>query len=184
MEAIYVYHVVTEKPMMLGQKILFDENNYNGVYNRVMTFKRIVDGEDVRGPLGDFIKSDLDKWGKVAYRELALEKVRSEGYYNYPSRLACLYTSRTLEEAKKWAEFFKNVGRNVYSIVKLKVQGNVFDGDACNCFDGTKFEEDNIEKALHYWKMDIKNENPVIETLVDGEIIVDEIIIDFQLTEF
>lgn len=177
METIYVYHVVTEKPMRLGQRILFDENNHNGVYNRVMTFKRIVDGEDVAGAIGDIIKSDLDKWGKVVYRELALEKVRSEQYYNYPSRLACLYTSRTLEDAKKWAQFFKNVGRDVYSIVKLNVKGNVFDGDACNCFDGTPVEEDNIKKAHHYWKMDVNNKNPVIETLVDGEITVDEIII-------
>lgn len=184
MEVIYVYHVVTEKPMILGQKILFNENNHNGVYNRVLTFKRIIDGEDICGEIGDLIKSDLDKWGKVAYRELALEKVRSEEYYDYPSRLACLYTSRTLEEAKKWAEFFKNVGRNVYSIVKLKVQGNVFDGDACNCFDGTKNEEDNIQRARHYWKMDIENENPIIETLVDGEITVVEIIDDFQTTRF
>lgn len=184
MEAFYVYHVVTEKSMRLGQRILFNENNHNGVYNRVMIFKRIVDGEDVHGAMEDFIKLDLDKWGKVAYRELALEKVRCEEFYNYPSRLACLYTSRTLEEAIKWAQFFKNVGRDVYSIVKLKVQGNIFDGDACNCFDGTRVEEDNIEKARHYWEMDIKNENPVIETLVDGEITVVEIIEDFKLTEF
>ncbi|GFP75447.1 DUF2441 domain-containing protein [Clostridium fungisolvens] len=182
MEAIYFYHVVTEKPMKLGQKILFDENNHNGVYNRVMTFKRIVEGEDVHGEIADLIKSDLDKWGKVAYRELALEEVRREEYCNYPSRLACLYTSRTLEEAKKWAQFFKNAGREVYSIVKLKVQGNVFDGDACNCFDGTKNKEDNSEKARHYWGLDIENHNPVIETLVDGEITVDEIIEDFQVT--
>lgn len=184
MEAIYVYHVVTEKPMRIGQKILFDENNHNGVNNRVMTFKEIIDGEDVHGEIVDFIKSDLDKWEKVSYRELALEKVRCEEYRNYPSRLACLYTSRTLEEAKNWAQFFKNVGRDVYSIVKLKVQGNVFDGDASNCFDGTTDEEDNIEKARHYWKMDIENENPVIEALVDGEITVYEIIEDFQLTDF
>lgn len=184
MEETYVYHVVTEKPMSLGKKILFDENNHNGVYNRVMTFKRIIDGEAVSGAISDFIKSNLDKWGKVAYRELALERVRREEYNNYPSRLACLYTSRALEEAKKWAQFFKDVGRNVYSIVRLKVQGNVFDGDACNCFDGTKNQEDNIEKARHYWKIDIKNENPVIETLVDGEITVVEIVENFQLTKF
>ena len=42
MEANYVYHVVTEKPMKLGQKILLDENNHNGVYDRIMTFKGIL----------------------------------------------------------------------------------------------------------------------------------------------
>ena len=176
MEEIYVYHVVTEKPMKLGQKILFDKNNHNSVYSRVMTFKSIIAGENVHGELSDLIKLDLNKWGKVAYRELALEKVRCEEYPNYPSRLSCLYTSRTLDEAEKWAEFFQNIGREVYSIIKLKVNGNIFDGDACNCFDGTIDEEDNIKKARQYWKMDNETENPVIETLVDGEITVVEIV--------
>lgn len=181
MQTEYVYHVVTENPMKLGQKIIFDEHHHNGVYSRVMTFKKISEGEDIQGNLADFIKSDLNRWAPVAYRELALEKVRREEYPHYPSRLSCLYTSRTLEEAKKWAQFFKDIGRDVYSIVKLKVHGKLFDSDACNCFDGTKIEEDNLEKARHYWKMDVENEKPVIETLVDGEITVDEIVEDFQL---
>lgn len=37
-----------------------------------------------------------------------------------------------------------------------------------------------MEKARHYWKMDIENHNPVIETLVDGVITVDEIIENFK----
>jgi len=178
---VYVYHAVTERPMKLGQIIVFDKNNHNGVYHRVMTFKRIIDGDDVNGDLADLIKSDLGKWEKVAYRELALEKVRSEHYPLYPSRMACLYTSRTFGEAEKWADYFQKIGRNVFSVVKLKVFGNIFDGDACNCFDGTQNEHENIEKAHHYWKMDVANENPVIETIVDGEIIVDEIAKEFDL---
>ena len=31
-----VYHVVTDRPMSVGQKIIFDENNHSGVYQRVM----------------------------------------------------------------------------------------------------------------------------------------------------
>ena len=176
----YVYHVATEKPMYLGQQITFDDNHHNGVYHRVMTFKRIIDGENISGELADLIKSDMDKWGKVAYRELALEKVRLEKYPHCPSRMACLYTSRTLPEAKNWAEFFKQIDRVVYSIVRLRVDGNIFDGDACNCFDGTINDGDNVEKANHYWMMDIKNDNPVIETLINGNIFVDEIIEDYK----
>ncbi|NLP33916.1 MAG: hypothetical protein GX359_01830 [Clostridiales bacterium] len=40
---LYVYHVVTEKPMIIGQKFVFDDNNHNGVYNRVITCKKIID---------------------------------------------------------------------------------------------------------------------------------------------
>ncbi len=175
----YVYHVVTERPMELGQKIIFNEENHNGVYNRVMTFKQIIDGEAVEGELAELIKSDMDKWGKTAFRELALEKVRKSKYSHYPSRMACLYTSRTLKESEDWAKFFSDIGRKVYSIVKLRVMGNVFEGDACNCFDGVGNDETDTENAEHYWKMDIENDRPIIETLVDGEMFVDEIIYDF-----
>lgn len=176
MSIVNVYHVVTEKPMQIGQKIIFDGNHHNGVYHRVMTCKKIIDGENVEGDMADLIKSDLDKWAKVAYRELALEKVREEEFSQYPSRMACLYTSQTLAKAQDWAKFFKEIGRDVYSIVRLRVNGRLFSGDACNCFDGVADEITNIQKARHYWNMDVKNERPVIETIVDGEIIVEEII--------
>jgi len=177
----FVYHAVTEKPMLMGQKIIFDEQHRNGVYNRVMTCKRILDGEEFDNEFTELIRSDLGKWTKITYRELALEKVRIEEYPHYPSRMACLYTSRSFDEAEKWAGYFQKIGRKVYSIVKLKVEGNIFDGDACNCFDGTNIGNEDIEKARHYWKMDIPNEKPVIETLVDGIIYVDEIMVEYTI---
>lgn len=99
MQSISVYHVVTEKPMYKGQQIIFDDTHYNGVYNRVMMFKKISEGEEVAGDLAEFIKRDLEKWSKVTFRELALEKIRIREFPQYPSRMACLYTSRTLAEA-------------------------------------------------------------------------------------
>ena len=180
MQEISVYHVVTEKPMYLGQHIIFDGTHHNGVYHRVMTYKKmIIDGEKVSGELADLIRTDINKWGKVARRELALEKVREGEFPQYPSRMSCLYTSQTLEEARDWAKFFKEIGREVYSIVKLRVNGRAFTGDACNCFDGSEDETNNIEKARHYWQMDLKNEKPVFETIVDGDIVVEEMIEDY-----
>ena len=105
-----------------------------------------------------------------------MERVRQEQFPKHPSRLRCLYTSRTLAEAQSWAGFFGRIGRSVYGIALLEVRGRLFDGDACNCFDGTDDEADNLEKALHYWKKDVQNPKPVIETLADGEIIVREIL--------
>lgn len=35
-EIFYAYHVVTERPMQLGQHILFDDTHHSGVYERVM----------------------------------------------------------------------------------------------------------------------------------------------------
>lgn len=177
-----VYHVVTERPMYEGQVIVFDGEHHNGVYDRVITCKRILDGENVTGDLADFIKNDLEKWSKVTYRELSLEAVRNNEFSQYPSRMACLYTSQTLFEAQQWAKFFKQIGRDVFSIVRLKVNGRVFSGDACNCFDGVSDESENHSKSRNYWMIGNHNENPVIETLVDGEITVEKIIEDFKNT--
>ncbi len=180
MDIISVYHVVTERPMFVGQTIIFNDLHRNSVYNRVSVFQKIKQGQDIQSDLANLIKADMDKWGKVAYREMALEKVRKEEFPQYPSRMACLYTSNTLEEAQKWANFFHEAGRDVYSIVLLEVSGRAFTADACNCFDGVANEAENLPKARQYWKMNIKNERPVLETLVDGEIVVKEIVADYR----
>ncbi|GGH81135.1 hypothetical protein JOD43_001030 [Pullulanibacillus pueri] len=138
MGEIYVYHTVTEKPMKLGQIIVFDNHHHNGVYNRVLACKHILDGHEPKDSLSNFIHKDLEYWTVRTYRELALEKVRKEKYPKYPSRMACLYTSKTLSDAEMWANSFMNSGRKVYQIVKLRTDGHVFDGDAFNVFDGTK----------------------------------------------
>lgn len=179
MNKIYVYHAVTEKSMELGQKIIFDSSHHNGVFERIMTCKKILDNEPVSGKLADFIRSNMDNWVPCTYRELALEKVRLLEYPHAPSRLACLYTSKTLEEAINWARFFREIGRDVYSVVKLEVDGNVIARDACNCFDGTEDENYNLELARHYWHNDVTNERPAIEVLADGKLIVVDLIEDF-----
>ncbi|WP_339282466.1 DUF2441 domain-containing protein [Oceanobacillus sp. FSL K6-3682] len=127
---LYLYHVVTEKSMQPGQVIIFDENHYNGIYNRVMTCKKILDGDHPVDELSKFINSNLDYWTVRTYRELALEKVRKEKYTNYPSRMSCLYTSKTLSDAEMWAASFINSNRKVYQIVKLRTDGRRFNGDA------------------------------------------------------
>lgn len=147
MAGIYLYHVVTEKPMKLGQIIIFDNNQYNGVYIRVMACKNILDGNKPIGHLSKFINSNLEYWTVRTYRELALEKVRKEKYPNYPSRMSCLYTSKTLIDAEMWANSFINSGRKVYQIVKLRTDGKLFDGDAYNVFDGTDNAAENEGNA-------------------------------------
>lgn len=172
-----VYHVVTERPMHVGQRIVFDENNPNGVCRRVRTWEAMNRGED-GGELSALIASNPDRWAQVARRELAMEQVRLERFPDLPSRMACLYTSRTLEQARSWADFFRKVGRKVFSIVLLEVEGPVFDADACNCFDGVGDETD-LENALRYW-LSAPTENPVIETLAAGVLTVAEMIETYQ----
>ena len=90
------YHVVTERPMVLGQQIVFDEDHHSGVYNRVMALADTV--ADVythpeKYPLP--LEHHLD----VAIRELAMEQVRQAKFPEYPSRMASLYVSSSYEAA-------------------------------------------------------------------------------------
>ena len=170
------YHVVTDRPMQLGQELIFDENHHSGVYNRVYAFKDKVD-EIYKNP--DAYKNiELEHHLKVALRELAMEEVRKEKYPNYPSRLASLYVSNSLEEAEKWYALFIELGRPTYSIVKVEVDGNTYVGDAYNCFDGTIDKNKNLELAENYWKYkeNLEGKHPIVEILASGKIKVIEIV--------
>lgn len=170
----YFYHVVTEKPMYVGQHIVFDENHHNGVWQRVAEKLDIVC--DIYNNLEKYKDIELEHHTSVALRELALEKVRVEKYPNYPSRMACLYVSKTLEEAEKWFDYFVSLGRPTFQIVKLQVNGNMFYGDAEKCFDGKLSEKENLILAEKYWENEGFNENAIIEMLVDGDNEVIEIV--------
>ena len=120
---------------------------------------------------------ELEHHTAVALRELAMEEVRREKYPQYPSRMSCLYVSKTFEEAEKWGNFFAEIGRPTYHIVKLKVEGNVFEGDATKCFKGTPSREENRKLAKLYWENVAGNsEMQGCEILADGCLTVVEIV--------
>lgn len=174
MKELFVYHVVTEKPMYIGQSIVFDEKHHNGVWQRVNEKLDIVN--DIYNNPEKYKDTVLEHHTSVALRELALEKIRVNQYPDYPSRMACLYVSKTLQEAEKWFDYFVGLGRPTFQIVKLKVNGNVFYGDAEKCFDGRLLEKENLVLAKKYWENKEFNESSIIEMLVDGEIEVVEIV--------
>ena len=175
MSKIY-YHVVTDKPMEVGQELIFDDNHHSGVYARVYALKNKVD-EIYKNPEA-YKNVELDHHLKVALRELAIEEIRKEKYSTYPSRLSSLYVSNSKEEAEKWYNLFIELGRPTYSIVKVEVDGNVFVGDSYNCFDGTIEKNKNLELAENYWKYKKNQEGkePIVEILVNGKIKVIEIV--------
>lgn len=169
-----VYHVVCDRPLQVGQRIIFDEDNRSGVYQRVMALADTaadVLAHPEKYPL------PLEHHLNVAIRELAMEQVRRERYPEYPSRMACLYVSRESGPAKQWAEYFARLGRPTYAVVELEVEGRCFVGDALNCFDGTPDQADNLARAERYWQ-NAPNEdgNPIWEMLVDGDIRVVRVI--------
>lgn len=175
----YFYHVVTNKPMYIGQKISFTEDNQSGVYKRVMEKEELVN--DIYLHPENYKQEDLEHHTKVALRELAMEEIRQKHYPNYPSRIKSLYVSTDLEDSNMWAESFIKKGRDVYQIVKLKTTGNSFTGNAYNCFEGTTNKDHNLKESFKYWDNTIEDESKIIyETIIDGEIEVVEIIKSFD----
>jgi len=173
---IYAYHVVTDRPLKLGQHILFDEEHHSGVYERVMLKEELV--KDFYEHPEKYDIDTLDYPLSVAIREFALEEVRAKKYPNYPSRMNCLYTSPTVEESQQWFDYFTGLGRLTYQIVKVKVKGRFFVGDATKCFDAALEKEENLRQAERYWenKENPPGERSITELLVDGDIEVVEII--------
>lgn len=173
---MFVYHVVTERPMQIGQQIIFDEEHHSGVYHRV--FEKLDVVKEIYANPSGYAAEELEHHTAVALRELALEEVRKEKYPHYPSRMSCLYVSKTFEEADNWGKFFAEIGRPTYHIVKLDVQGNVFEGDAMKCFKGTPDKQENLQLAERYWENPEEDSQhpPICEVLVDGFITVVEIV--------
>lgn len=109
-EVFYVYHIVTRKKMQIGQVILFDNEQKNTLFHYFFekeylnsdkqdTFQIISDSRSnneiilnkdnsqvVTQYLGHTIRS---------IREVIVELVRLQEFPHYPSRLSCLYTTKT-----------------------------------------------------------------------------------------
>lgn len=173
---MYAYHVVTDRPIQVGQEIIFNETNHSGVYSRVYDKLDIVN--DIYANPEKYREKELEHHTSVALRELALEEVRLKKYPQYPSRMSCLYVSKTLQESEEWAAFFVRIGRPTYCIVKLKIEGRCFEGDATKCFDGQIDKSENLRLAEIYWKnrQEDTKERPIVEVLVDGKITILEIV--------
>lgn len=191
---LFAYHIVTNKKMELGQIIHFDDDQHNTLY-RFFFEKELVNskGDDSLRILQDHYTNDglhLNKadaevvsryMGQTirAIREVITEMVRLQDYPQLPSRLSCLYAAKTYGDALKWKELFDSYNRKVLQIVKLRVKGNCFEGDA-NLLpkeDGVPFAQ-KIAQANEYWTGNSKNELP--ELLINGEIKVVDIIEDFS----
>lgn len=191
---IFAYHIVTHEKMDLGQIISFDDNQHNTLYRFFFEKEQMNSkGEDSLRILQSHYTSDglyLNKedaevvsryMGQTirAIREVLTEMVRLQEYPHYPSRLSCLYAAKTYEDALKWKELFDSYNRKVLQIVKFRVKGSYFEGDAALLpkEDGEPFAR-KIAQAKEYWKGNVINELP--ELLINGKIEVVEIIDDFS----
>ncbi len=191
---LYVYHIVTRKIMYPRQVIYFDKDKKNTLYNFFFEKEQLNSkGEDFIQILNGHYTNEGLKMDKEnaevaikyvgqtirAIREVIVEMVRLQEYPEYPSRLSCLYAAKSYKDALKWKELFDSYNRKVLQIVKLRVNGNIFegDGDLLPKEDAVPFSR-KIEQAREYWKGNVNNELP--ELLINGKIEVIEIIEDFS----
>ncbi|MGE8057636.1 DUF2441 domain-containing protein [Bacillus mycoides] len=190
----YAYHIVTRNTMRIGQIIHFAKNQTNTLFHFFFEREQLnSNGEDGVKILNNHYKNDglhiNNENAKVvmnyvdqtirAVRETIVEMIRLQEFPEYPSRLSCLYASKSYEDALKWKALFDSYNRDVLQIVKLRVIGSTFEGDG-NLLpkeDGIPFSQ-KIEQARKYWKGNVRNELP--ELLINGEIEVVEIIDDFS----
>lgn len=187
------FHIVTRSKLILGQKMVFKDGYKNNLYR--FFFEREVTNskeEDFISILNNnYIQSEIklnaeDTAVGLTYmdhtlraiRETIVEMVRLEKYPEYPSRLSCLYTTKTYNDALKWKKLFESYNREVLQIVKVSVDGTFFegDGDLLPNIDCSSFNK-KINQAEIYWQGN-KN-NHLSEILVNGEIEVIEIIDNF-----
>ncbi len=81
-ETFTAYHVVTDRPMQVGQQIRFDTAHHNGVYRRVM--EKRADIDEIYAHPERYDAAALEHHTSVALREFALEEVRQARYPSYP----------------------------------------------------------------------------------------------------
>jgi hypothetical protein len=188
METFYAFHLVTNNRMTVGQIIDFTEGQHNTLYRfflekeirneqqqdvfDVIAGKSTLNEEEtamVKRYLGSSIR---------AIREQITEFVRIQHFPHYPSRLSCLYATKTMEQAMEWKSLFESYNRQVLQLVKLKVEGRYFEGNAelLPKEDGSSFAL-KMEQAQSYWTN--KSSGPLTELLIDGKIEVYEIIEEF-----
>ena len=190
-----VYHVVTNKKMKVGQKLVFDNNEKNTLYqfffekeqrnSNQQNFTLIITNNYINNQIQlneEDSKVSMQYLEQTirAVRETIVEMVRLEHYPQYPSRLSCLYTTRTYADALEWKKIFDSFNRKVLQIVKLKVQGTYFEGDGnlLPSNDSLPFDK-KIEQAKTYWNGNKENNLP--ELLVNGNIEVIDIIEDYTI---
>ncbi|OSY17413.1 hypothetical protein BTJ48_01224 [Bacillus mycoides] len=190
----YAYHIVTRKTMSIGKIIHFDKNQTNTLYHfffereqlnsndedSIQIFKRHYINEElhINNENAKVVLNYIDQTIR-AVRETIVEMVRLQEFPEYPSRLSCLYASKSYEDALKCKALFDSYNRDVLQIVKLRVIGSSFEGDG-NLLpkeDGIPFAQ-KMEQAREYWKGNVRNELP--ELLINGRIEVVEIIDDFS----
>ena len=166
------YHAYSGKKVNVGDILAFNSDTQNKMFDDVYNNEYKIDGIDANELLItkkrnqersfsiDEFELLLNTVNNDAFvlRELALEKVRKMKYPNYPSRLSCLYVTKTKEDAINWSNILKRNKKECRQILTLELTGEIF------CFDGNLMKRQNVSYQKHldnaklYWdSLDLNN---------------------------
>lgn len=170
------YHAYSGEKVNVGDILVFNSDTHNKMYDQVYNNEYKIDGIDANELLINKKRNNdkefsVDEFELVlntinndafALRELALEEVRSSKYPSYPSRLSCLYVTKTKEEAINWTEILKRNKKECTQILALELTGEIF------CFDGNLMKRHNVSYQKHlenaelYWNSIDSNNSEII----------------------
>ena len=180
----FLYHITRYKKLSVGDELDFG-NEYNYFAQSIFEKSFEVGEIDINQlaltkSFNEFLPEEEKETKNYIYesclmlRELILEDVRNKEFKKYPSRLKCLYCSIDYETAKNWVGAIKRMKPNEppLQIVKLKVNGRIFQGDGNLMLRNTYSLNSKIEMAKKYWS-GTSNELP--EILFEGKAKVIEI---------
>ncbi len=170
------YHAYSGEKVNVGDVLVFNSGTHNKMYDEVYNNEYKIDGIDANELLinkkrnndRDFSVEEfelvLNTINNDAFvlRELALEEVRKSKYPSYPSRLSCLYITKTKEEAINWIKILKRNKKKCKHVLILELTGEIF------CFDGNLMKRQNasyqkhLENAELYWNSINSNNSEIL----------------------
>ena len=159
------YHAYSGEKVNVGDILVFNSDTHNKMYDEVYNNEYRIDGIDANELLINKKRNNgrefsveefelvLNTINNDAFilRELALEEVRKRKHPDFPSRLSCLYITKTKEEAINWSKILKRNKKKCKKILTLELTGEIF------CFDGNLMKRQNISYKKHldnaelYW---------------------------------
>ena len=181
------YHINTGQKLQIGDTLKIGEA-FNNFYYEIYNTEYLVRGKDANqylinmqkeqnlildNDIANLIFKTVNNDAMIT-RELMFEEVRKELNSNLPSRLKCLYVCKTKEEVQDWINIFKRTNKNNLQLLKLRLTGNIFLGDASFVLRQNISLNKKKEQARRYWNGE--KGKGINEYLFVGEAIVEEIL--------
>lgn len=185
------YHIHSQS--QLGQNLQVGDTleigqEFNNFYYEIYNIEHLENGKDANQHLIDMKKEEnLELNNDTANlifktindnamitRELMFEEVRKELNINLPSRLKCLYVCKTKREIKDWINIFSRTNKKDFQILKLKLTGDIFIGDASFILRQNISLNRKKEQAKMYWSG--KKKDNINEYLFIGTAVVEDIL--------